>query len=496
MFGEFLQGLGVVFQPTVLLFMFIGVVVGMVVGLLPGLGALTTVAILLPMLWKLSPEISLSLLLAILPAAIIAGSVTAILINLPGEDISVATLIDGYPMNQRGEGGRAIAAGVTASMLGGLASVALAFAMIPVVVKTVLAFGFSELLFLIVMGLSFVATLTGGSTIKGLIGGALGILISLIGFHPVTAVPRFTFGSLFLYDGLNLAVMMMGLFGLSEMLDLILTGQSTIAKVEAAKVKFRDMMVGVNDVMKHWWLWLRSTVIGYVIGIIPGVGSSVAMWISYGQAKQSSKNPEEFGTGRVEGVIAPQSSSNAVTAGSLLTTMVFGIPGSAVMAVIMGAFFMVGIPPGLSLVTDHLDLVFTLLLGLALANVIGGVICLASTRYLTKIVFVHMDYLFPVIMVIIFVAAFVTKGTILDFITVMIAGFLGLVMKRLGYSRAALCLGFVLGRLFEHYLLGSLKLSGPTFFLTPISLLIIAITIVLYTYGPIKRLLLKRKSRW
>lgn len=489
----FLHGCASIFSPAVLLFLFIGTIVGMFVGILPGLGAVTTIAVLLPFVWKAPPEMGLSLLLALLPACIMGGAITAILINIPGEDISVVTLLDGYPMNKKGEGSRAIVVAVISSILGGLISVAMAFMLIPIVAPLVLAFGFPELFFVMVLGLSFIAALAGRSKIKGLISGGLGIFLSLIGFHPVSAVPRFTFGSEFLYDGLNVAVVMMGLFGVSEMISLIMGEATTIAKVEASALKLKDIMAGVKDVITHWLLLLRSTVIGYIIGAVPA-GSMVAVWVTYGQAKQSSKNPEKYGKGHVDGVIAPQSGGNAAVGAGLLTTLVFGIPCGAVMSVLVGGFFMVGIVPGIDLVRGHLDLVFALLMGLAIANIMAGVITLAITRPLARIAYINIDYLFPIITVIIFVAAFITQGAILDFVVVIAAGLLGLCMKRFGYSLGALCLGFVLGKLLEKYLLGSLALTGSLFFVKPIPLIIILIIAVIYSYRPLISVLRKGRS--
>lgn len=492
MLEAFIAGLREVMVPLVLGSLFVGVLMGYFVGLLPGLGVITTVAILLPFVWKAPPDIGLCLLMGMLPISAMTGAVTAILVNIPGEDMSAVVTLDGFPMNQRGEGTRAISIAVTASALGAFAAVAMAFVMIPMVVPIIMAFKFPELFFMILLGLTFVAALSRGSMLKGLISAGLGLLLSLIGVDSMTQVSRFTFGSMFLYDGLNIAVVFMGLFGLSEMIELYLSGQTTISKAEETKVKFKDMMTGVRDVFQHWWLWLRSTVIGYIVGVIPATGGMVAVWLAYGQAKQSSKDPDKFGKGSIEGIVAPQAASGSVGPGALLTTMAFGIPGSVVMAVFMGAFFMVGVTPGPILVQEHLDLLFLLLLANAIAAVMGWLLCMATTRYMAKISLVHMDFMFPLIMAILVVATFVTQDSPLAFIVLLVIGFLGYFMKSFGYNRGALCLGFVLGKLFEHYLVACLKVQGPLFFLTPISLVLIALIVALYSYPHLKPVL----GRW
>jgi TctA family transporter len=355
----------------------------------------------------------------------------------------------------------------------------------------VMNFKSPEMLFLVIMGISFIAVLTGDSVIKGVISGALGIIVSLIGMHTLTGIPRFTFGSVYLYNGLSIPTVVMGLFGLSEMMDLVLRGQATISKVEITKAKFGDVWVGVKDVFHHWGLWLRCCIVGYIIGVIPGVGPGTAQWLAYGQAKQTSKMRAEFGSGCVEGVIAPQAGNSASPAGDLLTTMAFGIPGSTGMAVLMGGFFLVGLTPGPVMMTKNLDLVFTLLLGVVIANIMAGLLCVACSRPLARVAFIHMDFLYPVIVAIIFIAAYVGAETMLDLVTVIVMGFIGLFMNRFGYSRPAFALGFVMGELFEYYFFRSVLTAGRLFFLRPVCLIMVAILVGLFGYRPLKPVFLR-----
>jgi TctA family transporter len=262
---------------------------------------------------------------------------------------------------------------------------------------------------------------------------------------------------------------------------MVVKGKKTIAR-EVRQVGLRGVLQGVKDIWIHKWLWLRCTIIGYIVGIIPAIGGSAAMFVAYGHAKQSSKRPEEFGTGRVEGVIGPESANNASAAGDLLTTMAFGIPGSAVMALLMGGFLLVGVTPGPVMIKDSLPLVFTLLIGIAVANGLAGIICLLISPQLMKVSFIRIDYLFVAISAVVFIGAFVSKLSLLDLLVALIFGILGFFMKRFGYSREGFLLGFILGELFEFYLTRSLKIFGPTFFMTPTSLGVLVCIIAVFVW--------------
>jgi len=492
MFEAFVGAARILGDPTTWGIMFIGSVAGIAIGILPGLGAMTTVALLLPFVWRAPPQIGLILLLAICASAMISGCITGILLSVVGEESSVVSIIDGHPMTVKGEGARAIGAGLSSSLIGSLIAVGMAFVMIPIVRPLVMAFKSSELFLLGMLGISFIAVLIERSVIKGVVSGGLGILIGLMGFHPLTGVDRFAFGSLFLYGGFNLAVVLIGLFGLSEMFDLVLKGQTSISKTEVARTRMKDVFKGTMDCIRRPGLLLRSAVIGYVVGVIPATGAMVAQWVAYGQARQTSKTPEQFGKGCVEGVIAPECSKSAVLAGALLTTLSLGIPGSAIMALFLGAFMMVGVTPGPMLILQHLDLVFLLLLGIAASSVISFVICYAAAGQLCKIVFAPTDFLYPLTLALILSASYATTGQMWDIVVVICAGLLGLFMERFGYSRPALCLGFVLGKLLEYYFLTAFKIGGPLFFLTPLSLGILAVMVALLLYPYSKNL----RQRW
>lgn len=492
MIDALFQGALNLFEPTVLVGWLGGTLIGLVIGVTPVIG-ITGVALFLPFIFKMEPVVALPFLLAMMAVTYTGGAITSVLIGIPGTAANAPTIIDGYPMTRRGEGARAMGAAITASGLGGMVTVPLALLMIPLIIPLVLSLWSAEMFFLIVMGLAFLAILGRGGQIKGLIAGGLGIFVAFVGYEIITGTPRFTFGILQLFDGVGIIPLILGLFGMAEVIDLAAKG-IPITRMGKLMAGRRDLLEGAKEVFRHFWLWLRCSVLGYIIGIIPGIGAGMATFVSYAHAKQTSKHPEEFGTGRVEGVIAPEAANNAKEAGSVLTTLAFGIPGSTEMVLLLGAFLMVGITPGPGLLIDHLELSFTMMLTIIVANLVGAAICFLAAPYLIKLVNIHPLYLFCIILSIIFVGVFANAETMFSIPLVIFFGVLGFFMKRFDYPRPSLALGFVLGALFEHYLYHSLMISGPLFFLRPISLVLIAITIGVLSFEPI-RSSLKRRSK-
>ncbi|MFH1003528.1 MAG: tripartite tricarboxylate transporter permease [Chloroflexota bacterium] len=480
------QALSFLLSPMTLLLMLGAVIIGLIIGIIPGIGGLIGVALFLPLVFRMPAETALTFLITFHAVTMTGGSISAILVNVPGTGANAATLLDGFPMNQKGEGARAVGAAVTASTFGGLVPCFLALAMIPLVYRLVIAFRSPEMAMLVLLGISFIAVLTGRSKTRGLASGTLGVLISLIGFQNVTGTYRFTLGSEFLYSGLEIVAMALGLFGLAELFDVLMKGHTSITST-TSKQSLADALQGALDVWRHKWVWLQGTIIGYIIGVIPGVGAETGTFVAYGQAKKTSKHPELFGTGIVEGIIAPESANNAKESGALLTTMAFGIPGSAIFALFMGAFLMVGVIPGPRMLVDHLPLALIMILGIALANLIGGIISLLAAPYLARATSVHIDFLFPIILCLIITGGYIVRNTMMNVVAVIILGLLGLLMKRYDFSRPAMLLGFVLGQLFENYVLLSYQVSGPLFFVTPISMALFAFIVLLFVYPLLKK---------
>jgi len=329
------------------------------------------------------------------------------------------------------------------------------------------------------------------SQVRNLMSGILGILVAFIGFQNVTGTPRFTFGSTYLYSGIGLVPVIVGLFALPEAIDLAATGQSIVKeKIELGRVQ--ALISGIRDVLSHFWLWLRCMVIGWIIGVIPGIGGMVGSFVTYGHAKATSKHPEKFGTGCVEGVIAPQSGLTAEQGGSILTTLSLGVPGSAGGVIVLGAFILLGLVPGPRMLTDHLDLSLTLLLVIFFGNFVAGIICFAVIPYVTKIVVVPARVMFPLLVVLGLTGSFLYEGQIADVLMAVVFTFLGVAMRKFGYSRPSFLLGFILGGLFEKYLFIALAADGPLFFLRPICLVLILITIAPLIYSPAKKLFSKQ----
>jgi len=473
-----------------------GVIWGLVFGLIPGVGSLTGMALFLPFVFKLEVMEAMPLLVALSAVGFNGGAITAILIGVPGEAPNVATIFDGYPMTQKGQGARAIGAALTSSVLGGVAAAFLAFAMVFAVLPLVMALTSMEMVFVILIGLAFISVLGKGSRLKGLISGGVGLLISSVGLATVTGEPRFTFDIAFLYDGLHLVPVALGLFAVPPMVDLAMKGGGgTIATGNVLVTGMKDVWGGAKDVFRHKLLWLRSTIIGYLFGVIPGVGASAAVFVAYGQAKQTSKHPELFGTGIVEGVIAPESCNNSKESGSWLTTLVLGIPGSGTGAMAMGGLIMLGIYPGPSMLAEHMDLTLTLIIILAVSNIIGAAICFRLAPHLAMVARIPGRVLIPVVLVIIFAGSYAYKGHFQDIVVLLIFSVLGVALRKFGYNAAGLFLGYILGALFENYLFVSLQLGGPLFFIRPIPLFLILFLVIFLTYSPLKSLFKRRMEK-
>jgi TctA family transporter len=470
----FISAGGQVANPAVLAAIALALPLGLIVGLLPGLSGLSAFAFLIPFTFGMSPLIGLAFLLASYAAVSQGGSMTAILIGVPGEVPNAATVIDGYPLAKAGRAGYAIGAALMGSALGGLFGCILLAILLPIMQPVILSFASPENFFVSLAGIAFIAVLSSGAPVKGLIAGALGVFLSLFGYDPTEGVPRFWMGYEYLLDGLRLVPLAMGLFAIPEILALMSSGKA-IAQGDAIEpISFRETFRGALAVFRHWGVFLRSAAIGSTVGLMPGVGGATATFVAYAAAKQTSPNPETFGTGRIEGVIAPESASNAKEGGALVPTLALGIPGSAAMALLLGAFLIFGLQPGPEFLAKHMDLAVALALILAIANVGSSALMFALSKSLVYVTRIPGHVLAPILLVLVVIGTYAAENNVNDVYFVFVFGALGVAMERYGYNRPALLLGFVLGETLERHLEVSLAAHGPLFFARPISLAIIA----------------------
>lgn len=497
MLSAFAEGLSSVFSPTTLLWIGIGAIISTFLGIIPVLGGELGVTLLLPFMVGMKPELAMPFLLAIDAVSCTGGSITSILLNIPGTLINAATTMDGHPMAQKGEGGRAIGAALTSSAFGGIITVPMALVMIPILVPFILKFKSPEMFLLIVVGLCFLSVLTTkGQAVKGLISAALGLLLATIGAQAETGVGRFTFNYTHLYDGLPLIIVVLGMYAVPSLIGMYTSGKAIAADAMTEIKGFRQLTQGFKDVFEHWWLTIKSAVVGYVIGVIPGIGAFTSTFLTYGMAKKSSKHPEEFGKGCVEGVIAPEAANNAKEAGGMLTTLAFGIPGTGTMAIIMAALMVLGIQPGPKLLTDNTALCITMIASIAVANVVAVVLCWFGVPVLTKVTRVNPVYIFAIVIPLVFMGAFCDSEHLFDLFLVVVIGLLGFFMKEHGYSAPSLILGFVLGKNLEYYLWKSLDLYGPGFmFSSVISSILTVLIIAVVFYKPVMSLVKKAAGK-
>jgi TctA family transporter len=489
MFDTFVSAAGQIAQPGVLAAMAIALPIGLVVGLLPGLSGLSAFAFLIPFTFGMNPLIGLGFLLASYAAVSQGGSMTAILIGVPGEVPNAATVIDGYQLSKAGRAGEAIGAALMASALGGLFGCVLLLILLPVMQPVILAFASPENFFVALAGIAFIAVLSAGAPVKGLIAGALGVFFSLFGYDPTEGIPRFWLGFDYMLDGVRLVPLALGLFAIPEVLALISTGKS-IAQGPVDPVSFRQTVQGALAVFRHLGTFFRSAAIGSVVGIMPGVGSSAATFVAYAAARSASKEPEKFGRGSIEGVIAPESSSNAKEGGALVPTLSLGIPGSASMALLLGAFLIFGLQPGPEFLAKNMDLALALAMICAIANVGSSILMFVLSKSLVYVTRIPGHVLAPILLVLVLIGAYAGENSVGDVAFVFIFGALGVAMERFGYNRPALLLGFVLGELLERNLEISLAAHGPLFFLRPISLTIIILALACMLWPNRRRLVL------
>lgn len=480
------HALVLLFEPARLMILFLGVIIGLAIGVLPGLNGIVGMAMLIPFTYNLDHYTAFALLLGM--AAVITSSdfISAVLFGVPGHVGAAATVIDGHQMARNGEAGRAFGAGFASSLAGGLVGAILLGVSIPILRPLLLSVGSPELLALTLFGMSMVATLSGRAPLKGLTAAGLGLMLSMIGSRSESGTLRWTFDTLYLYDALPFVPAVLGIFALPELAELAVLRQR-IARDDAPDISMSNQWEGVRDVGRHWWLVLRCSALGTGLGAIPGIGSAVIDWIAYGYAQRTEKNPETFGTGDVRGVIAPESSNNAKEGGHLVPTIAFGVPAGASMAILLGAFLMHGLTPGPEMLSKHLDVTYTIVWSLTLAHVIGAAICLAGSRWLAMVSRVRPEILLPIVVSLVFIAAYEGSHDWGDLYSLFFFGGVGWFMKRLGWPRPPLVLGLVIGGIFERYLYISTELYGWGWLVRP-GVLLIMLGVAWALYRPLAQI--------
>lgn len=488
-------GLSVAFSPENLAYCFAGVFLGTFIGVLPGIGALAAVSLLLPITFHLDPTSALIMLAGIYYGAEYGGSIASILLRLPGTPSSAVTSLDGYPMAQQGKAGPAIFITTIASFFGANLGIIVLILFTPLLMSVALAFGPAEYFALMCLGLIAAATVSQGAPIKGLAMVALGLLLGCIGTDVHSGIARFNFGFYGLYDGINIIVVAMGLFGVSEV---IASMNRPLANQFTGNVRLRDMLPTRQDMKTACMPMARGGLLGSFVGVLPATGVSVASFLSYALEKRVSKNPEKFGKGAVEGISSPEAANNAAAQTAFVPTLSLGIPGSATMAIMMGALLIHGISPGPRLMTLNPDLFWGLIASFWIGNVLLVILNIPLIGFWVKILKLPSHILYPSVICLICIGVYSINFSIFDIMLVGVLGLVGYAMKELDFEPAPLLIAFVLGPLLEENLRRALLIARGDFFALfsrPISAVLLSITIVLVLWAIWSSVMRVRKRR-
>ena len=478
MLQSLLAACGTVLTPMNILVIFAGAAVGIFVGAMPGLSSIMGLSLMLPVTLKFDGTTGILMLLGVFCGAIYGGSITAILIKTPGTANSAATVLDGYPLTQKGQAARALGVSTFASTFGGIFSAIMLLWTAPLLSKVALSFTSPEYFSLAILGLSMVTSLSSKNVTKGLISAVLGLLMATVGMDTLTGVKRFTFGTTYLLGGLSMVPVLIALYAFAQVMQNIETDGQT---QRPEREKLRHVFPNGKIIKKIMPTLLRSSVIGTVLGAIPGIGGDIACWMSYNEARRFDKHPEEFGTGRIEGVAAPEAANNAISGGALIPLLTLGIPGAAGTAVMLGALMMQGIVPGPLLFQTQQTEVYSIIVGLLLANIAMGVIGFAGIRLFARIGSVKNRYMVPIVVMFCVIGTFALNSSINDVFMMMIVGVIAWFLIKLDYPMPPVILGLILGSQLERNLQRSLSLSGGSFaifFTRPISCILLVIAVL------------------
>ncbi len=473
--------LGQLARPEVFGLMLLGNVIGLVFGVLPGVGGGNAFILFLPLTFGWDPEVAIWFLMGMQGASSFGGSLPAILIKVPGDTVNAVAIFDGYPMTRRGEATRALGIDVMSNILGATIGAIVVIALLPVMRSAVLLFGPPELFWVAIMGLFTIALASGGNFLKGLAGGAVGILFSLIGYSSVIGVQRFTLGRDYLWDGVQLISLFIGLFAIAQVIEFC-TAEVPISRLTTGFKGFEGLKRGAIEVLGMPGHLIRSSAIGTLAGIIPGIGATASAFISYAMAIQFSKKKHLFHHGNPEGLVAANASINAKEMGSLIPALGFGIPGSVEGALILAALLFHGLQPGPFLLRDQPGIVWALIVSLWISNVFGTLLGLFWANWLSRLMAIRVVYMAPVILVSSLMGVYLVRNNIWDIFTAIFFGMVGYGLNKAGFPVVTFVIGFLLGQIAEKYFFQATQISlgdPAVFFESGISKSIAAITVLM-----------------
>lgn len=476
--SDALDGLVLLLQLKPLLFLVAGVLAGIVVGAVPGLTTTMSIALLLPFTFVFDPLDGIALLLGLYFASVYSGSIPAILLRMPGTPAAAATLLDGYPMAQRGEGGKALTVSLVASTLGGLVGGVLLLFFAPTLAGYALEFGPAEFFMLSVFALALIASMSEGQMVKGVLSGLLGLLIATVGIDPIGGYPRFTFGSNDLLAGLGFIPVLIGLFGVAEAL---LRFESAVsARGTAQTTGLGSFRLSGTDLRRITPATVYSSFIGFVVGVLPGTGGDIGSFVAHNESKRLARDKSLFGKGDMRGVAAAESANNSAVPGSIAPTLVLGIPGNSAAAVLLGALTVHGLQPGPQLLTGSGDLVYAIFWALILIPLVMLVVGLAGIRLWGQVTRIPTRFLWPTILAVSTVGAYAVRGTGVDVIVMVAAGILGYLMIKNGFPPAPLVIGLIVGPIAETGFRRATIIEGGSYawLLQPIPLVLLALSLL------------------
>ena len=482
MLSNILMGLTTAVQPMNILVTVVGTVLGIIFGMLLGLSGTMGIAILLPITYSMSPVAALLLMVSIFCGSLYGGSISAILLSTPGTPAAAATIFDGYPMTKQGRASEALMEAAVSSFWGGVLSLVALFTMAPAIAKFSLKFGPIENFMIAIFGLTIIASIASKNMLKGLISGLVGLLMSCVGMDSFVGHARYTFGVAYLQTGIQLIVALIGLFSIPQVLSLV--SGDNVAIVDKDMIRnLKPAKFTAKDICRYPGTYLRSSIIGTIVGIIPGAGGSIAAFLGYNEAKRASKTPELFGTGLREGVGASESANNAVSGGSLIPMLTLGIPGSTACAVMLGGMMVHGLLPGNDLFTVQANVIYPVMSGMFFSNLAFMIIGITCAKYFAYIARVPIYLLAPVIVVFCTVGAFAISNSMIDVYVMILFGVIGFFLTHFNFDVTPVVLGLILGTIAEGGLGRAIMISGgipgalTSLFTSPICVVLLVISV-------------------